>query len=163
MESVGARLRAARLARGMSIQDVAQVTKIPRTSVEAIEDDRFSVLPAPVFARGFVRSIATALGLDPLELARDLPESIAASEGAPPPGGRGGEGVGPMLVDGYARGGFRSSYVLLILVAIGMLVVAWLMVGTRPGHSDETAGQKAPILHERVDGVSSFTDAHQPR
>jgi hypothetical protein len=49
----------------MSIEQLAIDTKIPRPSIEALEEDRFGALPGPVFVRGFFRCCARSLGLDP--------------------------------------------------------------------------------------------------
>lgn len=61
---LGAELRDARLARGLSLEDAQRATRIARRYLEALENEDFSVLPAPVFARGFLRSYAQFLGLD---------------------------------------------------------------------------------------------------
>ncbi|HEY8376131.1 MAG TPA: helix-turn-helix domain-containing protein, partial [Nannocystis sp.] len=50
--SPGRYIREARQRRGMSIEQLALDTKIPRASLEALEEDRFSALPGPVFVRG---------------------------------------------------------------------------------------------------------------
>lgn len=48
----------------MSIEELAAATKIPRRSVEMLEEDRYDALPGPVFVKGFLRCVARALGVD---------------------------------------------------------------------------------------------------
>jgi hypothetical protein len=48
----------------MSIDQLAAATKIPRRSLELLEEDRYDALPGPVFAKGFLRCAARALGVD---------------------------------------------------------------------------------------------------
>lgn len=72
------RLRDTRVLAGISLSDVERDTRINRAYLEAIEDGRFDDLPAPVYARGFVRSYSRYLGLDP-------EESVAAMPDLPPP------------------------------------------------------------------------------
>lgn len=48
----------------MSIEQLAIDTKIPRASIEALEEDRFGALPGPVFVKGFFRCCARSLELD---------------------------------------------------------------------------------------------------
>jgi hypothetical protein len=48
----------------MSVEQLAIDTKIPRASIEALEEDRFSALPGPVFVKGFFRCCARSLGVD---------------------------------------------------------------------------------------------------
>jgi len=50
--------------RGMSTEQLAAATKIPRRSLELLEAGRYSELPGPVFVKGFFRCAARSLGLD---------------------------------------------------------------------------------------------------
>ena len=61
----GARLRRARLRRGMDLEDVANATKISASNLRLIEEERFAELPARVYVRGFVGAFASYVGLDP--------------------------------------------------------------------------------------------------
>ena len=63
--SFGKWLRRQREAREISLREVAERTKISLRYLEAMEDDRFEVLPAPVFAKGFLREYARYVGLSP--------------------------------------------------------------------------------------------------
>ena len=63
--SAGQMLRAARDARGLTLDDVAQATKLRASILAAMEDDDFSHCGGLVYARGQLRSIAPVLGLDP--------------------------------------------------------------------------------------------------
>jgi Helix-turn-helix domain len=72
----GSRFKLEREARHLSLGDVARVTKIPERSLERLEGGRFDELPAEVFVRGFVRSYARAVGLDPDDMARRYGELV---------------------------------------------------------------------------------------
>lgn len=61
---IGAGLREARLRRGLELADVERGTCIRTANLEAIEDERFDLLPGDVYAAGFVRTYAEHLGLD---------------------------------------------------------------------------------------------------
>ena len=63
-EAVGAELKQAREARGLSVSDVAQQLKFAPRQLEALEEDRFDLLPGGTFARGMVRSYARLLKVD---------------------------------------------------------------------------------------------------
>ncbi len=62
--SPGRIIREQRKRRGMSIEQLAAATKIPRASLEFLEEDRYDALPGPVFTKGFLRCAARAVGLD---------------------------------------------------------------------------------------------------
>jgi len=61
--SVGSYLARQRRLRGMSVDELANLTKIPRRSLERLEAGAFDRTPDG-FSRGFVRTVAEALGLD---------------------------------------------------------------------------------------------------
>lgn len=63
MDSVGQMLRAARVAKRMSVEEISRATRVPVSSVERIEADQFDELPGEVFVRGFLKSYAQAVGL----------------------------------------------------------------------------------------------------
>ena len=64
LPGVGASLRAAREAQGLSIQEAANHLRLMNRQIEAMETEDFGSLGQPVFARGFVRNYARLLGLD---------------------------------------------------------------------------------------------------
>jgi len=65
MASVGSMLAGARIAAGLSIDDLAYKSKLRATIISAIERDDFSLCGGEVYARGQVRALATIVGLDP--------------------------------------------------------------------------------------------------
>jgi len=62
--SPGRYIREQRQRRGMSVEQLAAATKIPRSSIVLLEDDRHQDLPGLVFAKGFLRCCARALEVD---------------------------------------------------------------------------------------------------
>jgi cytoskeletal protein RodZ len=61
-------LREARTARGLSLDDLADATKLRASILSAMEDDDFSHCGGLVYARGQLRAMAPVLGLDPEDL-----------------------------------------------------------------------------------------------
>jgi cytoskeleton protein RodZ len=77
-------LRAGRAHRGMSLDDVAKVTKIQPRILERLEAGKLDGLPAEVFVRGFVRSFARCVGLDEREALRRYAACALGSQGLTP-------------------------------------------------------------------------------
>ena len=75
---VGARLRAAREAKQISLREIAATTKISVSALEALEENDVAQLPGGIFTRAFVRSYATEVGLDPEEVVRDFVAQVPA-------------------------------------------------------------------------------------
>jgi cytoskeleton protein RodZ len=67
---VGEELSSARLALGQTVEEMATRLRIRRPYLEALEEGRLRDLPGPAYATGFVRTYATALGLDADEMVR---------------------------------------------------------------------------------------------
>jgi cytoskeleton protein RodZ len=61
---IGSSLREARVRQGLDFPELEQLTKIRPKYLRALEDERFDILPAPTYVRGFLRAYADALGLD---------------------------------------------------------------------------------------------------
>ncbi|MGH2349629.1 MAG: helix-turn-helix domain-containing protein [bacterium] len=74
---IGDRLRNAREAKRITFDAAAQQTRIRVTYLQALEDEEFGKLPGPIYAKGFLRAYAAALGLDADELVAVYPEAFA--------------------------------------------------------------------------------------
>jgi cytoskeleton protein RodZ len=70
--SVGERLRAAREAAGLDLNDISTRTRIPLRHLAAIEKSNYAELPSQTYALGFSKSYARAIGMDEIALATDL-------------------------------------------------------------------------------------------
>lgn len=81
--TAGERLRAAREALGMSIEDVATSTRIPTRHLTSLETGDFDRLPAPTYSVGFAKSYAGAVGLDRHEIGEQLRDQIGGTRLAP--------------------------------------------------------------------------------
>jgi cytoskeletal protein RodZ len=73
---IGERLRQAREAKGMSLDDVANQTRIPIRHLQHIEREEWDALPAITYCIGFVRSYANTIGLDGAEIGRELRDRL---------------------------------------------------------------------------------------
>ena len=79
VEFDGARLRRARLRRGLEIDELSRITKISSVYLSFLEEGRFGELPARVYVRGFVAAYATCIGLDPSRVAASYMKSYEAA------------------------------------------------------------------------------------
>ena len=92
-DGLGEWLRTSREERGYDFDRVERDTRISRGYIEAMEREQFDTLPAPVYARGFVRSYARYLGLDEDEALARMPTHLPQPPGLEPlPGLRRSEG-----------------------------------------------------------------------
>jgi cytoskeleton protein RodZ len=68
----GARMRGAREQRGVSLRQIADTTKLSVSALDALERNDISRLPGGIFSRGFVRSYAAEIGVDPEQAVREF-------------------------------------------------------------------------------------------
>ena len=80
----GEMLRQVREARGLTLPQISERTKVTRHHLENIEGDRFATLPAPVYLRGILMSLARELRLDGQKVSRSYLERLAAALAAAP-------------------------------------------------------------------------------
>jgi len=131
---IGEALSSTRERRGLSIDQVAQDTRISPRFLEALEAEQFQELPAPVYVRGFLRSYATYLGLEAQELLDELPGANGTSQNGA--NGRNGHAVAARgRTDPFRRGGVVAA----TAVAAAPKAPAALEVVSRSGPDDSWA------------------------
>jgi len=114
MASIGAYLKRERELRQVSLEELVQTTRVPLKMLLHIEADNFDGLPGDVFARGFVRAYARALGLDAADVLGKFDRKIDLTA-APPP---------LSTIDAPERGrSFGIAIALVILVLLFTLAL----------------------------------------
>jgi cytoskeleton protein RodZ len=71
MANFGASFKKARESKGISLDQIALETRISTRFLSAIENEEFQLLPGGIFNRGFVRTFAEKIGLDPEQAVAD--------------------------------------------------------------------------------------------
>ena len=102
-EAFGAWLRRERERRGLSLDVVANRTKVAASLLDGLERGDLSRWPAGIFRRAFVRTYAEVVGLDPGEVAREF--ALAHPE----------DGEGPIIARRPARMSFSPASMRLQL------------------------------------------------
>jgi cytoskeletal protein RodZ len=87
MPTVAEQLRAAREAKQLTVQQVADATKIRTDHIRALEDGNFSAFSAPIYIRGSVKNYATMLRLDVPQITAALEAELKGTKkfSEPPP------------------------------------------------------------------------------
>ncbi len=78
--TLGEKLQQAREARGITLAEVAEQTRISPLYIESIENNDYRVLPGGIFNKGFVKSFAKYVGLDEQEALQDYLQLVAEQE-----------------------------------------------------------------------------------
>ena len=153
--SVGASLRLAREAQGLSLDQAAGRLRLMVRQLSAMEADDFAALGQPVFARGFVRNYARMLGLDAEALVSRLAntdqEELPVIEPVPM------EQPRSLLTTPWVLGAVAA---LVILIAIPVALYLWLNSGEEPARVSVTPIR--PITQPIGPAAAPAQDATQP-
>jgi len=141
----GARLRAAREQRGLTLRVVADATKISVRALEALERNDISRLPGGIFSRAFVRAYAVEVGLDPeqavAEFITRFPDEIV-TQGHP----RTRAIVDELEAERDGRGGVTLLGGMAIVLGLAVLALAlYYGISGRRAAVDAAPGTSAPL------------------
>jgi len=140
---LGAVLRNEREKKGLTLDQVASITKLRVKIVEAIENETWGDLPPPVFVRGFIRSYAKVLGLEGTELLH-LHERVAP---LPTVTGK------PVEVQHRS---YKGRFLLAVILVLILGFVAYLLVEYLSPSGEQLIEKKQAVLEsgkEKRDAV----------
>lgn len=131
VDDIGAALKRARIQRGISIEEVARVTKITPATLRAIERNDIEHVPRGIFLRGFLRAYARYLDLDVDDTtARYLAQFEEPPEPAAPPEIEEWDDQrvrdGRVELDGDGREALGRR--IFVAVAVGLCVLGYFML-----------------------------------
>lgn len=76
LSELGARLKEARVAKGLSIDDLQEITKIQKRYLVGIEEGNYATMPGAFYVRAFIKQYAEAVGLDAEEILASYQKEI---------------------------------------------------------------------------------------
>lgn len=151
MSELGKELREAREAKGLSLHDIQESTKIQRRYLEAIERGDLASLPGQFYARAFIKRYSEILGMNSEEFlnrySHEIPSPAAPQEE---------EETSPILQknsikkDMYIPSGKWISRVLMALIVVAVLSLIWLAVNSfqKKNNSPVSPSQQAPNVNK---------------
>jgi len=143
MFDIGSSLREARLRQELDFPELEERTKIRPKYLRALEDERFDILPAPTYVRGFLRSYAETLGLDGQPFVDEYNTRFAVGEDDPPLRAR--RVPAPRRDRGVRESRLAVVALFAIAVATALVIAAWRFGGPEgesvPGLAAPGAGE----------------------
>jgi hypothetical protein len=130
--TVGQRLKEAREAKGLSVEDVAAQTRIPTRHLTSLEESDWDKLPAATYSVGFAKNYAGVVGLDRNEISEQLREEM---------GGRLAAAVHPEVYEAVDPA--RTMPKGLVIGALGVLVLVVLALSWLSNRSIQPDAQPA--------------------
>lgn len=161
MSTVAEKLRQAREAQNLTVNQVADVTKIRTDHIRALEEGNFDIFSAQVYIRGFVRTYSTLLKLDVPQTMAMLDNELGKTEkfSEPPPLTEQKKGPLDFVMLQLSKIDPRKGAIVLGIVVVIVIVFSVIssvrnnrsrnpVSGMKPGiyHSSQTnAGQTLPL------------------
>ncbi|PDY04317.1 helix-turn-helix domain-containing protein [Bacillus cereus] len=138
MTELGQKLKEAREAKGLSIDQLHEITKIQKRHLVAIEEGNYDVLPGAFYARAFIKQYADAVGLNGEELLVEHQSTIPQSEKREVPQVSTGQKTQETMQKSSSwpiADHMPKILVALLVIAVG--VVIWFVFQVLTGKDDE--------------------------
>ena len=143
----GSRLKSAREAAGLSLDQVAQQLKLAPRQVRALEDEDFAQLPGRTFARGFVRNYARLLNLNGDDLLSLLPDAAHAPALEAPALHPTGAMIAELPIASAPKTNLTRWLIPLVLVGciVGAAAYEWYRGALSPQGDAARSAQQEPL------------------
>jgi len=134
---LGQKLTEAREAKGLSIDQLHEITKIQKRHLVAIEEGNYDVLPGAFYARAFIKQYADAVGLNGEELLVEYQSTIPQSEKHDVPQVSTGQKTQETMQKSSSWPiADHMPKILIALLVIAFGVVVWFVIQALTGKDD---------------------------
>lgn len=136
MTELGNRLKEAREAKGLSLEDLQELTKIQKRYLIGIEEGNYSMMPGKFYVRAFIKQYCEAVGLDPEEIfeqykneipsvySEELPEQLSRVQSR------------KTIPAGDSKVVEMLPRILAVVLVIGAAVLIWVLVSNYMSNPD---------------------------
>lgn len=135
-------LRQAREKQNLTVHQVAEALKVRADQVKAIEEGQYSVFPAPVYVRGFIRSYAKYLKIDDKALLASVNESLGEVPKFKETQIKSGS---PTTGTGFFYTLSQVNWVIVLVVSVVLIAIAGSVAGYRAWEKHKRADQKLEL------------------
>ncbi|CAK6472495.1 helix-turn-helix domain-containing protein [Peribacillus simplex] len=158
MTELGNRLKEAREAKGLSLEDLQELTKIQKRYLIGIEEGNYSMMPGKFYVRAFIKQYCEAVGLDPEEIfeqykneipsvySEELPEQLSRVQSR------------KTIPAGDSKVVEMLPRILAVVLVIGAAVLIWVLVSnymSNPDNDDKkNAKENEAVGYNKSDGFN---------
>ena len=162
MTELGARLKEARLAKGYSIDDLQEITKIQKRYLASIEEGNYATMPGSFYVRAFIKQYAEAVGLNGDELLETYrsevpsPSNEEVTKNIPVTPSR-------STLGRRSSGRFMEIFPMIIvaLFIIAIIVIVWTLWQSAPQDNGEVVENDPALTYQTNNPPPSSTPVEQ--
>jgi cytoskeleton protein RodZ len=150
---IGSSLRAAREQRQLELPAIERVTRIRAKYLQALEEERWDVLPGTAYAKGFLRTYADFLGLDGPRFVEEFNVQVAPPEEFEP----------PTLVRVHRRRRLDARVLVIPLLVVAVGLFSWRLASGGGGKPQPASAPKPPTTARVRATTTTRTTPPPPR
>ncbi|MCM3214674.1 RodZ domain-containing protein [Niallia taxi] len=160
MSELGNRLKEARLAKGLSLEELQEMTKIQTRYLVGIEEGNFSMMPGKFYARAFIKQYAEAVDLPPEDLFEEYKSEIPSSGNEEIPEKLSRVTSRQTMSEGGSKVMDILPKVLITLLVVGVIALAWYLIQNR-GSDDSAADTTNDQTGAKYEESATLKDAEK--
>ncbi|KZO01730.1 helix-turn-helix domain-containing protein [Pseudobacillus badius] len=162
MTELGNRLKEAREAKGLSLADVQEMTKIQKRYLQGIEEGNYDMMPGKFYVRAFIKQYAEAVGLDAEQLFEEYKSEIPSSyEDEIPQRATKVENVRTTVPAEPSKFLEYLPKMLVTAFVIGALVLVWFLIPK--SDSNDKAVKEETVVEQPKEQTDNQKETKEPK
>jgi cytoskeletal protein RodZ len=165
LSELGNRLKEARSLKGLSLDDLQEITKIQKRYLIGIEEGNFSSMPGKFYVRAFIKQYAEAVGLEPEILFEEFNSEIPNTVNDDIPEHLSRVQTRKSLTDNSSKVLDILPKMLISIVVIGVIAFVWYLLAQKNAGNlaEKTVPQdKQEVTYEESADLSANDKTEQP-
>lgn len=153
MSELGNRLKEARVAKGLSLEELQEITKIQTRYLIGIEEGNYSLMPGSFYARAFIKQYAEAVDLSPEELFEEYKGEIPASLNDDLPEKLSRVNTRKAMEKGNSKILDILPTIFISILVVGIIFLVWYFFFVKGSETDTTSNnnEKNSAVYEESD------------
>ncbi|PKG23097.1 helix-turn-helix domain-containing protein [Niallia nealsonii] len=153
MSELGNRLKEARAAKGLSLEELQEITKIQTRYLVGIEEGNYSLMPGSFYARAFIKQYAEAVDLSPEELFEEYKGEIPASLNDDIPEKLSRVTTKKAMEKGNSKFWDILPTIFISILVVGIIFLVWYFFFVKGSETDTTSNnnEKNSAVYEESD------------
>ncbi|MFD0049380.1 helix-turn-helix domain-containing protein [Actinomycetes bacterium NPDC127524] len=151
LTELGNRLKEAREAKGMSLDDLQEATKIQKRYLIGIEEGNYEMMPGKFYVRAFIKQYCEAVGLDPEGVFEEYKNDVPAVHHDELPEQLSRVQSRKTISPGTSKFMELFPRILAAVLVIGVCILIWVLISKYVNNSDEKTKKNENKTSQSVD------------